>query len=353
MPSATYNDVTKGNGFWSALIPRVRSLPGVAAASIASGLPPDRPINANDTLIEGFVPIPNGPIQNFDYWNFVSEGYFESIGARLMEGRFFTANDGAAAPPVAIVNQTLAHTFWPRESAIGHRVRTENGPQPGAWRTIVGVVADIKNGGLDRAAGTELFIPYPQRSTIPANTRNFTSNAYLVIRAQGDPMSQAGAARAQIRDLDRSLPVSNLLSLEDVMSTARSRPRFLTLLLTLFSSVSLLLAALGIYGVISYLVAQRTNEIGIRMALGARSSDVVRLVGSTGLRLAAAGTVIGAVGAFALTRFLSGLLFGVSSADPLTFIPMATALAAVTLLACYIPARRASKVDPLIALRYE
>ena len=353
LPAATYNNVAKGNGFWSALLPRVRSLPGVAAASIASGLPPDRPINANDTSVEGFVPIPNGPIQNFDYWNFVSDGYFESIGARLVEGRFLTANDGAAAPPVVVVNQTLAHTFWPRESAIGHRVRTENGPQPGAWRTIVGVVADIKNAGLERPAGTELFIPYEQRSTIPANTRNFTANAYLVIRAQGDPMSQAGAARAQIRDLDRSLPVSNLLSLEDVMSTARSRPRFLTLLLTLFSSVSLLLAALGIYGVISYLVAQRTNEIGIRMALGARSFDVVRLVGATGLRLALAGTVIGAVGAFALTRFLSGLLFGVSSADPLTFIAMAAALAAVTLLACYIPARRASKVDPLIALRYE
>jgi putative ABC transport system permease protein len=353
LPAASYNNSVKANDFWSALLSRVRSLPGVAAASIASGLPPDRRINANDTLIEGFVPIPNGPIQNFDYWNIVSGGYFESIGARLMEGRFLNANDGTSAPPVVVVNQTLAHTFWPRESAIGHRVRTENGPQPGAWRTIVGVVADIKNAGLDRAAGTELFIPYLQQSTIPANTRNFTGNAYLVIRSQGDPMSQAGAARAQIRDLDRSLPVSNLLSLEDVMSTARSRPRFLTLLLTLFSSVSLLLAALGIYGVISYLVAQRTNEIGIRMALGARSFDVVRLVGATGLRLAIAGTLIGTAGAFALTRFLSGLLFGVSSADPVTFIAMAAALAAVTMLACYIPARRASKVDPLIALRYE
>jgi putative ABC transport system permease protein len=141
--------------------------------------------------------------------------------------------------------------------------------------------------------------------------------------------------------------------MEDVMSTARSRPRFLTLLLTLFSSLSLILAALGIYGVISYAVAQRTNEIGIRMALGARGGDVVRLIGTSGVRLALAGTVLGAVGAFALTRFLSGMLFGVSSLDPLTFLAMAAALIAVTLFACYIPARRASRVDPLVALRYE
>ncbi len=354
LPAASYTDATKANGFWSALLSRVRTLPGVASASIASGLPPDRRINANDTAIEGFVPIPNGPIQNIDYWNFVSASYFESVGARLMEGRFLNENDGAGAPPAVVINQTMARTFWPRESAIGHRVQTENGRAgPGAWRTIVGVVADMKNGGLDRAPGTELFIPYLQASTIPTVTNNFTANAYLVIRTKGDPMSLAGAARAQIRELDRGLPVSNVQSMEDVMSTARSRPRFLTLLLTLFSSVSLVLAALGIYGVISYLVAQRTNEIGIRMALGAQAGDVVRLVGATGLRLALAGTVIGAVGAFALTRFLSGLLFGVSSADPVTFLAMAAALGIVTLVACYIPARRASKVDPLIALRYE
>jgi len=149
------------------------------------------------------------------------------------------------------------------------------------------------------------------------------------------------------------LPISSLGAMEDVMATARSRPRFLTLLLTLFSSLSLILAALGIYGVISYAVAQRTNEIGIRMALGARAGDVVRLIGSSGVRLAAAGTILGAAGAFALTRFLSGMLFGVSSLDPLTFVAMAVTLIAVTLLACYIPARRASRVDPLVALRYE
>jgi ABC-type antimicrobial peptide transport system permease subunit len=189
-----------------------------------------------------------------------------------------------------------------------------------------------------------LYIP-----TLQAPTRT----AYLVVRTKGDPSAIAGAVRGEIRALDRALPISQLRSMDDVMSSARSRPRFLTLLLTLFSSASLLLAALGIYGVISYSVAQRTNEIGIRMALGAQSFDVVRLVGAVGLRLAAAGILLGALGAFALTRTLSGLLFGVSSVDAATFAAMAAMLFAVTLLACYIPARRASKVDPLIALRYE
>ena len=355
LPGATYSNAAQANGFWQAILGRVRALPGVEEASIATGIPPDRPINANDTTIEGFVPVPNGPMQNIDYWNFVSPEYFESVGARLMEGRLLNQNDGAAAPAAVVINQTMARTFWPRESALGHRVRTEGGGPagPGAWRTVVGVVADIKNGGLDRPAGTELFIPYLQQNTRPAVTTNFTAGAFLVIRTKSEPLGMAASARQQIRELDRALPVSNVQSMEDVMSTARARPRFLTLLLTLFSGLSLVLAALGIYGVISYLVAQRTNEIGIRMALGAKQSDVVRLVSGTGVRLALAGTVLGAIGAFALTRFLSGLLFGVNSADPVTFLAMAAGLGAVVMAACYIPARRASKVDPLIALRYE
>ena len=351
LPRRSYATSASANGFWNSILSRSSSLPGVTSSSMATELPPQRQIDANDITIEGFVPVPNGPIQNVDYWNFVSPSYFEAVGARLVDGRFLTDADGAGAPAAVAINQSMARTFWPKESAIGHRIRME-GPQ-GAWRTVVGVVADIKNAGLDRPAGTELYIPTLQRSTIPANTNNFTSTAYLVIRTKGDPMPVAGAVRAQILSLDNALPVSNVKSMEDLMSADRARPRFLTLLLGLFSAVSLSLAALGIYGVISYLVAQRTNEIGIRMALGAQAGDVVRLVGATGLRLALAGTVLGAAGAFVLTRFLSGLLFGVSSVDPLTFIAMAATLGAVTLLACYVPARRASKVDPLIALRYE
>ena len=345
LPGTSYKDGTATTAFWQGLLARTQSLPGVVSVAMTDGLPPIRPILANDTPIENFVPVPNGPMQNVDYWSFVGPHYFETVGARLVEGRLLNDSDGQNAPPVVVVNETLAKTFWPRESALGHRLKTEFSPDA-KWRSIVGVIGDIKNAGLDRPAGTELYVPYSQ-NPFPSRL------ASLIVRTTGDPMSLVGAIRGQIQSMDRALPISQIRSMDEVMSVARSRPRFLTLLLTLFSSLSLILAALGIYGVISFSVAQRTSEIGMRMALGAQTADVIRLVGVTGIQLALAGTAIGAIGAFALTRFLSGLLFGVSSADAGTFAVMAVILIAVTLLACYIPARRASKVDPLIALRYE
>lgn len=352
LPNGTYTTEARAHGFWSTLLARVNALPGVESAAIASGLPPIRRINANTTPIEGVLPNLGGPMPTIDYWNFVDSGYFRTIGARLMEGRFLNSGDGEGAPPVVVINQTMARAFWPRESAIGHRVKTEFQPEA-QWRTIVGVVADVKNGGLDRPTGTELYIPYLQISTIPTVTNNFIGGASLLIRTKADPLSLAGGARAQVRALDPTIPISGLRTMDEVMARAVSRPRFLTLLMTLFSSLSLVLAVLGIYGVISYAVAQRTAEIGIRMALGARTGHVLRLVCASGLRIALAGTAAGALGAFALTRFLSGLLFGVSSLDAATFVAMAAVLGAVTLLACYIPARRASRIDPTIALRYE
>ena len=345
LPGTAYRDSAAVFGFYERLAGQVRSLPGVVSVGVANGLPPDRPINANDTEIEHFVPRPGGPLQNVDYWNPVSPGYFETLGARLVEGRFLQESDNAAlANPVVVVNLTMARTFWPNESAIGHRLRPFSRDPKAPWFTVVGVAGDIKNGGLDRATGTELYFPFAQQ------TRN---TAYLLVRTKRDPMALVGAVHNEIRSLDRALPISNVRTMEDVMSASRARPRFLTLLLTLFSSISLLLAALGIYGVISFSVAQRTSEIGVRMALGAQSADVLRLVSATGIRLAIAGTIIGGVGAFALTRTLSGLLFGVSEVDPGTFLAMAGVLVAVTMLACYIPARRASRVDPTVALRYE
>jgi putative ABC transport system permease protein len=344
LPSPAYSDPAKTRNFWGSLLGRIGALPGVVKVSMTNGLPPNRRINANDTPIEGFVPVPNGPMQNVDYWSIVSPSYFATVGARLIEGRLLTESDGSSATPVVVINQTMARVFWPRASAIGHRLRTGGMDTP--LRTIVGVIGDIKNAGIDRATGTELFVPYQQYP--------FTfGNGYLAIKTQGDPLGMVRPVQAQVHALDTSLPVSSIRLLEDVLNADRSRPRFLTMLLTLFSALSLVLAALGIYGVISYAVAQRTSEIGIRMALGAQTGDVLRMIGRTGLRLALAGTAAGAVGAFALTRFLSGLLFGVSSMDVVTFLAMAALLIAVTLLACYVPARRASRVDPLIALRYE
>jgi len=352
LPPATYTTSAQANGFWASLIARASALPGVESATIASGLAPIRNINANSTPIENLDPALGGPVPTIDYWNFVDPGYFRTAGIHLVEGRLFNPGDGQGATPVAIVNQTMARAFWKNGSAIGHRVRADFRPQS-LWRTIVGVVADVKNGGLDKPTGTELYFPYQQRSTLTSDISSFVPSAALLIRTKIDPRSLAGPARAQVTALDPTIPVANVATMDDLMARSVSRPRFLTLLMTLFSSLSLMLAALGIYGVISYAVAQRTSEIGIRMALGAQSGHVLRLVGKSGLRIALTGTAAGALGALALTRYMSGLLFGVSSVDVATFLAMAGILAAVTMLACYIPARRASKINPIVALRYD
>ena len=352
LPPGSYTKEAQANNFWATLLTRVNALPGVESSSIAAGLPPMRRINANTTTIEGLDPKLGGPAPTVDYYNRVDAAYFRTVGARLLEGRFFTPADGKGAPPVVIVNESMARAFWPRESPIGHHVNTDFNPK-GQWRTIVGVVGDIKNAGLDKPTGTELYIPYSQTSTVPLVTNSFVQSASLLIRTKTDPLSLAGPVRAQVRSLDAGIPIAHMMTMDEVMSRSVSRPRFLSLIMALFSSLSLALAALGIYGVISYAAAQRTAEIGIRMALGARATDILRLVGKTGLRIALFGIAAGGLGAFALTRFLSGLLFGVSSLDASTFLVMALVLAAVAGLACYLPARRASRLSATVALRYE
>jgi putative ABC transport system permease protein len=209
---------------------------------------------------------------------------------------------------------------------------------------VVGVVEDVKTAGLDKPTGTELYIPYQQSGGL--------RQGYVLVRSK-DPIRMASPVRAVIREMDASLPVAAVRTMDEVMSGAASRPRFLTLLLTLFAGTALALAAVGIYGVISYSVAQRTSEFGIRMAMGAQPSDVLAMVLRQGVLLGAIGVAVGAAGALALTRLISGLLFGISSFDPLTFVVMAAVLIAVTLAACWAPARRATRVDPMIALRYE
>lgn len=340
---AVYTTPQSAAGLWSRLQARLSAMAGVESASFATGLPPARSLNANDTQIEGFVMKPNGPVQNVDFWQTVGKRYFETMGIRLIEGRLFDDRDGRDAPPVVIINQTMARHFWGNQSPVGKRVR------PGfrdPWRTVIGIVADVKNAGLDKPTGTELYFPYEQ-------FQFGLSNASLVLRTRRDPLSLAAGARAAVRELDSALPVAKVATMEDVLSAAQSRPRFLTLLLAVFSGVALVLAAVGIYGVISYSVAQRTNEIGIRMAMGAQPGDVLRMVLAQGALLGLAGAVLGVAGALALTRLMRGLLFGVNSFDPPTFAVMALVLAAVTMLACYLPARRATRVDPIAALRYE
>jgi predicted permease len=307
-----------------------------------TGLAPGRPINANDTQIEGWVEKPGGPIQNIDYWNAVTPNYFEALGIPLIEGRLFTASDGAGAPQVLMVNETLARVYWPGQSAIGKRMKPGF---EGEWRTVVGVVADVKNAGLDKPAGTELYFPLPQYDS--------PRTAYVALRAVGDAPPLANSARAAVRELDASLPVASVRTMEDVIAQAQARPRFLTLLIGLFSAVALGLAALGIYSVMAYSVEQRTGEFGVRMALGAQRTDVMGLVLRRGLLMGLGGVVCGALGAFGLNRLLRGSLYGVGSFEVLPFLGMSALLMVVLLAACIAPALRATRVDPLTALRYE
>jgi putative ABC transport system permease protein len=348
LPGATYNDNQKMQGLWSRLQERVVHLPGVQSAALVSGLPPTRRVNANDTEIEGFVPRPGGPIQNVDFYQGVSEGYFETMRIPLIEGRTFTAADAEGGPLVVIVNQTMARMYWGNQSAVGKRVRAGGSKD---WCSIVGVVADVKNAGIDKATGSELYLPFrqPQGGGL--------QGMYVVLRgdprAKGDLSGLIGEVRNSLRDLDPSLPISSVRSMEDVLSIAQSRPRFLTLLLTIFSCVALALAMVGIYGVLSYLVARRIKEFGLRMALGASRQHVLVLVLKQGAVLAMAGVALGLSLAAGVTRLMSSLLYGVRATDPWTFIVMPLVLALVALGASYVPARRATKVDPMVTLRYE
>ena len=343
LPSAVYSDNQKIESRWSRLYERVNRLPGVQSAALVSGLAPARRVNANDTDIEGFVPRKDGPMQNVDFYQSVSNGYFETMGIRLMEGRFFNASDAKGAPDVIIVNQTMARTFWGNESPLGRRVR------PGStnpWCTVVGVVADVKNAGIDKPTGTELYLPYNQ----PQGAGN--PGMYVVMRGKSDSLDLATAVRRELSDLDPTVPVSNVRSMDDVLAAAQSRPRFLTLLLTVFSGVALALALVGIYGVLSYLVARRSREFGLRMALGAPRQHVLGLVLKQGAGLALAGVFFGWIAALGLTRLMSSVLYGVRAVDPVTFIVMPLAKELVPMLASYVPARRATTVDTMVALRY-
>ncbi len=342
LSNAAYNDQARLTQFWSTLSDRLANLPGIESGTAMTGLPPIRGANQNDTDIENFVPREGGPVQNVAYYQNVGDRFFETLGIRLVEGRFFDARDGSSAPRVAIVNHSMARTFWPGESALGKRVRPSGSKD---WATIVGVVADVRNGGLDKPAGTELFLSARQG----AGGRT----AWITVRTRGNARDAVETVRRTVRDIDPSLPVTSPRTMDQVFGEAQSRPRFLALILTIFSTLSLVLAAFGIYGVISYSVTQRTTEFGIRMALGAQAGDVQRLVVREGAVLAVAGVVIGAAGALALTRSLEGLLFDISRFDVVTFGAMACLLAGVALVASWVPARRATAVDPIRALRYE
>jgi predicted permease len=348
LPEATYAKPAQVTAFVERLTERLQALPGVESAAVMDGLPPRREVDANDTVLESVPNDPKGPPHNVDFWQFATRDYFRTMRIPLAAGRFFTAQDGDQGAGVAVINQTMARTFWPGKNPLGQRLKGGGGSA--RWLTIVGIAHDVKQQGLDQKTGTELYLLLSQS---PAIADYAPRNFYVVLRSPRDPARLAGAARAEISRLDPALPVSHVLPMEQVIYQSMARPRFVTLLVLLFALVALALAAVGIYGVLAYSVEQRTREIGVRMALGAEVGGILAMVLRQGLGLVASGLVLGFGLAVVLRRVLASLLFGVSPTDPMTMVGVAAVLSLVAAAACYLPARRAAAVAPAVALRHD
>ncbi|MGB7926481.1 MAG: ABC transporter permease [Pyrinomonadaceae bacterium] len=341
LPGAKYPEEYQHVAFFEQVLERARALPGVEAAGVVSVLPVSENYDRFSFTVEGERPVPRSEAPSADRY-MVSSGYLQALGIPLLSGRQFNEHDGAEAPPVVIVGETFARRYWPTGDAVGKRIRT--GDEKNPWREVVGVVADVKQYGLDTPSTLQLYLPHGQSPS---------QQMVMVVKTKGDPSSQIAAVRDEVWSVDRDQPVFNIRTMEQLLSKSVAQRRFNMLLLGIFASVALVLSAIGLYGVMAYSVTQRTHEIGIRMALGAQGRDVLKMIVRQGMMLALVGVAFGLAAALGLTRVMSSLLFNVSATDPWTFAGVSLLLSLVAFMACYIPARRATRVDPMIALRYE
>jgi putative ABC transport system permease protein len=341
LPDTKYKEPGQWSAFYRQVLDKVNALPGIQSAGAITNLPfGDGSMSLTFRRADGPPMLPSEQPATIFHAN--SPGYFQTMGIPLLKGRDFTEQDAEKAPPVLIINETMARLHFAGEDPVGKTMIIGYGePVP---RQIIGVVGDVKHAGLAKDLRAEAYGPYAQ-TPLPFTT--------LVVRSTSDTASLLAAIRREVQAVDKDQPLANVKTMRERISNSIAQPRFYTLLLSVFATVALMLAAVGIYGVLSYSVTQRTREIGIRMALGADRSDIVKLVVRQGMTPAVIGVVIGLGAAFALTRLMASLLFAVSATDPLTFAAISLLLAAVALVACYIPARRATKVDPMVALRYE
>ncbi len=337
LPWPRYDSTARRVQFYDRVLSEVRALPGVERAAYITGLPMAMRGGIWPVGIEG------AEVVRSDRYSvslrFVTPQFFATLGIPLLAGRLFEPGDEADNALNVVVSRELVRTFFPDGDALGKRVRTGN-----AWWTIVGVVGDVKQSGLTQPSRPELFFPY---------TASRADGMTLVIRSANDPADLTAAVRREVQAVDPNQPVYNVRTMEEVINLSISNRKLNMTLLTIFAGLATLLAVVGIYSVMSYLVTQHTREIGIRVALGARPSNILRLVLGQGLTLTLVGVGVGALAAFGLTRLMSSLLYGVEGTDPLTYVSVSLLLIAVALAACYVPARRAMKVDPLVALRYE
>jgi predicted permease len=335
-------------------IERLEALPGVERATATCCIPLEGGYGLPFRILGR--PLEKGPFHGGGAWLTVSSGYFDVFRIPIRRGRGFTERDDAPAPAVVVINEAMARQFWKDADPIGERIMIGAGVMKELAeereREIIGVAADVRDGGLNNEPGPHMYVPNAQvPDALNALNVRITPVAW-VVRTRGEPYGSSTAVQEQLRQVS-GLPVSSVRSMDEVVSRSISRQRFNVLLMTVFGASALLLAAIGIYGLMAYSVAQRTREIGIRMALGAQATQVRRMVVTQGMRLALIGVVVGLAAAFGLTRLMTSFLFGVEARDPAVFVVMPVLLTLVSVVAAWLPARRASTVNPLVALRYE
>jgi predicted permease len=323
----------------------------VQGATAMSGLPPNRPLNANDTEIDNYTAPPEGPFENVDYYQNVMSDYFETMGIPIVNGRSFQPNDAASTGLVAVVNETLVNTFWKGQNPIGQRLRPCCGDQI-PWFTVIGVAKDVKQGGVDKKTGTEFYFLVDQIALAPQGGSAPTIMNF-VLRTTVPPGNLRQSIEGAVREADPSVPVVRLQEMDAVFDESIRRPRLLAQLLGGFAALALLLAAIGTYGVLSYIVAERRREIGIRMALGADRRIVLSQVMKQGLVLTGVGLVAGLAGSYGLSKLVASLLFGVQPTDPMTMAGVVATITLVAAVACWLPAWRASRLDPNVVLRQD
>jgi predicted permease len=344
VPATSYPQSADVVRFYRQAVERMAQIPGVRAAGAVRVLPLARTIGDWSIKIEGrpYVPEEN---PNGDY-QAVTPGYFQAMGLKLVRGRFLTDGDREDTMPAVVINDTMAARYWPNEDAVGRQFMMGTDDKP--WLTIVGIVGTVRHNAVVEEPRAEMYVAHAQ---LPAHIGSTPRGMTVVLKTDSNPLALAGQVRDAVRSIDRNLPVSDIRTMEQVTATALSQPRFVTFLLALFAGTALTLAAIGIYGTISLLVAERTQEMGIRLALGANRPAILKLVLGQGMLLTGIGLSIGVAGATILMRALSGLIYGVGTLDPLTFVAVPALLCAVALLACFLPARRAASVDPITTLR--
>lgn len=347
LPRAHYPEEKHIVAFYDQLLDRAKHLPGVASAGITLSLPPDLLMLTNPFWVPGQSTAP-GKNLDLAVETTVSPDYFRTLGISLLHGRFFTDSDRERKDGILIINETMARRYFNGQDPIGQRIKTGDATPSTPWETIIGVVSDVKYSGLDAPVDPTLYVPY-----FEAGLTSFSREMFLVVRARADAINLEASLRSAVQGLDPNLPLTQVRTMNELLSRSISQPRFRTQLLAMFAAMALLLAAIGIFGVMAYVVSRRTREIGVRMALGASRARILAMVLGNGLRTVLLGVALGLVEAFALTRLIKSWLFAIQPLDTVTFLIVSLMVIAVAALACYVPARRATKVDPIMTLRYE